>query len=126
MRNACLALLVAAALGACGEAEPPKPAAPEPPKPVALAPKPVESLASAPPSAPAPSADELLLERVRKALRDTREVDGQGVSATVEGGVVSLFGTVPSGSERRKVERFVAGIDGVKSVVNKLVVVRGS
>lgn len=124
MRNAYLALLFAAALAACGEAEPPKPAAPESPKPAVIAPAPAPT---PPPAAPAqPSAEELLLERVRKALRDTREVDGQGVSATVEGGVVSLFGTVPSESERRKVERFVAGIDGVQSVVNKLVVVRGS
>lgn len=124
MRNPGLALLFAAALAACGEAESPKPAAPEPSKPLALAPAPAPT---PPPAAPVqPSADELLLERVRKALRDTREADGQGVSATVDGGVVSLFGTVPSQSERRKVERFVAGIDGVQSVVNKLVVVRGS
>lgn len=125
MRNTRLALPIALALAACDSAEPPKPAAaPEPPKPVVVAPAPAPT---PPPAARVqPSADELLLERVRKALRDTREVDGQGVGATVEGGVVSLFGTVPSGSERRKVERFVAGIDGVQSVVNKLVVVRGS
>lgn len=121
MRNTCLAVLTALALGACDSAEPLKP---EPPKPVAVAPAPAPT---PPPAAPAqPSADELLLERVRKALRDTREVDGQGVSATVDGGVVSLFGTVPTQSERRKVERFVAGIDGVQSVVSQLVVVRGS
>lgn len=125
MRNTCLALLVAAALAACGEAEPPKPAAaPEPPKPVALAPQAAPQ--AAPPATPAPSADELLKTRVEKALRDTREVDGQGVDVTVADGAVSLFGTVPSESERRKVERFVAGIDGVQSVINKLVVVRGS
>ena len=79
-----------------------------------------------PPSAPEPTADERLLARVKNALRDTRNVDAQGVGVTVADGVVSLFGTAPSDAERRGIERFVAGIDGVKSVVSKLVVVRGS
>jgi osmotically-inducible protein OsmY len=109
-------------LAACDSPEPPKPAAAEPVKPM------VQSAAPAPtpPSAPEPSADERLLERVKNALRDTRKVDAQGVGVTVKDGVVSLFGTAPSDAERRGIEKFVAGIDGVKSVVSKLVVVRGS
>lgn len=113
------ALLLAVSLAACDSAEPPKPAAvTQPVKPLAEAPQ--------PPSAPRPSADELLAERVRKALRDSRAVPGQGVDAAVDAGVVTLYGTVSSREERGEVGAFVAGIGGVKSVVNKLVVVQGS
>lgn len=129
MRNASLAVLLATALAACSEAEPPKSAAaPEPPKPVVLAPAPapVESVAKAPSTAPAPSAEELLAERVKQALRDTRKVEGQGVGVRVAGGTVTLYGTAPSADERRRIEQFVAGVEGVQAVVSKLVIVRGS
>jgi osmotically-inducible protein OsmY len=122
MRTFPLAFVLAFVLAACDSPQPPKPAAAEPVKPM------VQSAAPAPtpPSAPEPSADERLLERVKNALRDTRKVDGQGVGVTVTDGAVSLFGTAPSDAERRGIEQFVAGIDGVKSVVSKLVVARGS
>jgi type IV pilus biogenesis protein CpaD/CtpE len=128
MRNASLALLLASALAACGETESSKTAsAPQPlppPKPMVQAP--ASAPAPAPVAAPQPSADELLAERVRRALRDTRTVDGQGVDVRVDGGAVTLFGTAPSAGERRKIEDFVARLEGVQSVVSKLVVVRGS
>ena len=124
MRIVPLAYVIVFAFGlaACDSPEPPKPTVAEPVKPM------VQSAAPAPtpPSAPEPSADERLLERLKNALRDTRKVDAQGVGVTVADGVVSLFGTAPSDAERRGIEKFVAGIDGVKSVVSKLVVVRGS
>ncbi|MEX2197506.1 MAG: BON domain-containing protein [Burkholderiales bacterium] len=122
MRHASLAAFAVIALAACDSAEPPKPAAAEPVKPMLQSAVP----APTPPSAPEPSADERLLERVKNALRDTRKVDAQGVGVTVADGVVSLFGTAPSDAERRGIQKFVAGIDGVKSVVSKLVIVRGS
>lgn len=124
MRHASLAAFAVIALAACDSAEPPKPAATEPVKPMVQSAAPAS--APTPPSAPELSADERLLERVKNALRDTRKVDAQGVGVTVADGVVSLFGTAPSDAERRGIEKFVAGIDGVKSVVSKLVVVRGS
>lgn len=37
-----------------------------------------------------------------------------------------LYGTAPAGDESRKIAAFVGGIEGVRSVVNKLVIVRGS
>lgn len=125
MRNASLAVLLATALAACSEAEPPKSAAaPEPPKPVVLAPAP----APTPPPATAPvvSPEEQLAERVKQALRDTRKVEGQGVGVRVAGGTVTLYGTAPSADERRRIEQFVAGVEGVQAVVSKLVIVRGS
>jgi osmotically-inducible protein OsmY len=122
MRTTILAVLATLALAACGESEPPKPAAVQPVKPLA---QPAQTAAAAPAPA-APSADELLRERVTRALRDTRKVDGQGVDVTVAAGTVSLFGTAASEDARRAIERYVAGLDGVQAVVNKLVVVRGS
>ncbi|MDH3318968.1 MAG: BON domain-containing protein [Betaproteobacteria bacterium] len=131
MRNASLALLIASALAACSEAEPPgtaaAPQALPPPKPmVQAAAAPTPAPAAAPVAAPQPSADELLAARVKQALRDTRKVDGQGVDVRVAGGAVTLFGTASSAGERRKIEEFVAGLEGVQSVVSKLVIVRGS
>jgi osmotically-inducible protein OsmY len=125
MRTPVTVAFLAAALAACDSAEPPKAAVvTEQVRPAALEPKPAP--APAPVAAPQPSPDQLLAERVKRALRDAREVPGQGVDATVEGGVVTLYGTVPSRDDRGKVGDFVAGIGGVRSVVNKLVVVRGS
>ncbi len=126
MRPARLALAALVSLAACGEAEPPKPlATPLAPKPMAQAPV---SVSTPPPASVAaqPSAEELLAERVKKALRDTRKVEGQGVDVRVAGGTVTLYGTAPSADERRRIEAFVAGVEGVRSVVSKLVIVRGS
>lgn len=124
MRTALTAVLLATALAACDSPEAPQPVTS---KPAALAPA-----ASTPPPAPPPPAapqlspDEALLARVKQALRDTREVDAQGVGVTVTQGSVNLYGTAASEAERRRIEQFVATIDGVKGVVSKLVVVRGS
>jgi hypothetical protein len=126
MRNASLAVLIAATLAACDAPEPPKAAPLEPPKPIAQAPAAVESPAEAPPPAPAPSADQLLAERVKHALRDTNKVDGQGVGVRVADGAVTLYGTAPTADERRRLEQFVARVEGVQSVLSKLVIVRGS
>lgn len=127
MRHASLAFAFSIALAACSEAEPPKPAAtPVPSKPVALAPAPAPTPPPAPVAAPQPSAEELLADRVKKALRDTRKVEGQGVGVRVAGGTVTLYGTAPTADERRRIEAFVAGIEGVQAVVSKLVIVRGS
>jgi hypothetical protein len=123
-----LCVCAAAALAACDSSEPPKPQPVPlaPSKPMAAAPAPAPAAPPAPVAAPQPSPDELLAQRVKQALRDTREVDAQGVDVAVGHGVVTLYGTAGSEGERRKLARFVAGLDGVKSVVNKLVVIQGS
>jgi hypothetical protein len=124
MRTPLTAVLLALALAACDSAEAPQTVTP---KPVALAPAaPAPQPPPATPTAPKPSPDEALLARVKQALRDTREVDAQGVGVTVAQGSIHLYGTAASEAERRRIEQFVAGIDGVKAVVSKLVVVRGS
>lgn len=127
MRHASLAIALVLGLAACGEAEPPKPAAaPGPPKPVTQAPASAPTPPPASVAAPQRSADELLAERVKQALRDTKKVAGQGVGVRVADGTVTLYGTAPSADEARRVEQFVAGVEGVQAVVSKLVIVRGS
>ena len=124
MRSPVPAILAVFALAACGPSETPKPAA-APAKPVAAAP--VAQPAPPPPAAePRLSADEELLALVKAALRDTRRVDAQGVGATVKDGAVTLHGTAPSPAEKQAIGAFVAGIQGVRSVANNLVVIRGS
>jgi len=46
------------------------------------------------------------------------------VSAT--GGVISLWGTVATSGERTRAARIAAGVEGVRSVENRLAVVKGS
>ena len=123
MRFLAPAILAVFALAACGPSDPPKPAA-APAKPVAAAP--AAQPAPPPPAEPNLSADEELLARVKSALRDTRKVDAQGVGATVKAGAVTLHGTAPSPDEKQAIGAFVAGIQGVRSVANNLVVIRGS
>ncbi|MGH8687635.1 MAG: BON domain-containing protein [Burkholderiales bacterium] len=123
-----IVLCAALALAACDSSEPakPPPAPMTPPKPVAAAPTPAPVAPPAPVAAPQPSPDELLAQSVKKALRDTRKVDAQGIDVAAGQGVVTLYGTAGSEAERRKIAKFVASLDGVKSVVNKVVVIRGS
>lgn len=127
MRTASLAIALVFGLAACGEAEPPKPAAaPESPKPMSQAPASAPTPPPAPVAAAQPSADELLAGRVKQALRDTKKVDGQGVGVRVADGTVTLYGTAPTAEEQRRIEQFVAGVEGVRAVLSKLVIVRGS
>ena len=89
MRTTILAFLATFALGACSEAEPPKPAAPPPVKPLA---QPAQTAAAAPAPAPAaPSADELLLAQVTRALKSdgletVPATDGQDAWDQLRGG----------------------------------------
>ncbi len=126
MRHVLIALLAALGVAACDQ---PQSGTAVAPVPVAIKPLPEQAPAPQPvPAAvePKPSADEQLTARVKSALRDTRKVDGQGVGIKVAEGVVTLYGTAPAGDESRKIAAFVGGIEGVRSVVNKLVIVRGS
>jgi len=131
MRPLLLAVASSLVLVACDSDEPTKPAVvTEPIKPPAQETAAAAPSAAAPAPAPVaavkPSPDEALASLVTRALHDSTAVPGQGVDATVDGGVVTLYGTVPSAADRGKVADFVAGIEGVRSVVNKLVVVAGS
>jgi hyperosmotically inducible periplasmic protein len=123
MRAAILFIPAALALAACDKPQTNADVAPTPPPAVQvpLAAKPIE-----PPPAPQPSPAAQLKAKVKSALRNSTNLDAQGVDVTAADGVVTLYGTVPAAEESRKIAAFVAQVDGVRSVVNNLVVIRGS
>jgi type IV secretory pathway TrbL component len=128
-----LALLSALALCACGSDAPPAKPAVKASAPMQQKVEPAPQAAPAPavqPVAPAQHAananpNNLLAARVRKAL-DDGALQAAGIDVTAASGVVSLFGTVPSNDEKTRAARLATKVEGVKSVDNRLVVVRGS
>jgi len=126
-------LVPAFVLGSCGsDAPPPKPA-PKASAPMQQKAAPAPQAAPAPAVQPAPPAqqaananpNDLLAARVKKAL-EAGSLQAAGVDVTAASGVVSLFGTVPSNDEKTRAARLAAKVEGVKSVDNRLVVIRGS
>jgi hypothetical protein len=122
MRNPAYAIPLAFALAACDKPQPIV-AVPPPPAPVQA---PVAVKPAEPPPAPQPSPSAQLAAKIKSALRSARNLDAQGVDVTAADGVVTLHGTVPEAEESRNIARFVSQMDGVRTVVNNLVVIRGS
>jgi osmotically-inducible protein OsmY len=83
------------------------------------------ALPKAAPSA-APAADKELSSKVRDVLTASRDVEIGGVMVAAADGVVTLDGTVQMPAEKDRAAILALGIDGVRSVVNNLVVIRGS
>lgn len=122
MRTLSFAMLSALALAACDKPQPEVAVPPPPPAvQVPVVAKPVE-----PPPAPQASPGAQLAAQIKSALRSAKDLDAQGVDVTAADGVVTLHGTVPEAQESRNIAAFVARMDGVRSVVNNLVVIRGS
>ena len=122
-----LALLALAALAACG-ADTPPPAA-KTVEPVAVTPTPVAK----PPAPPEPKAEEPkpdpnkeLAARVKRALMDDNKIQGAGIDVTASSGTVTLWGTAATQSERNRAAATAAKVDGVKTVENKMAIVKGS
>jgi hypothetical protein len=115
--------LVAAGLAACGD-EPQVATKGDQPS--------LESTAQAPvaqpqaPAAPAVDENATLAARVVAALRRDPVVGKLGIDVVSADGAVTLFGTAPTAGDREKAARVAAGVDGVKSVMNNLVIVAGS
>jgi osmotically-inducible protein OsmY len=63
---------------------------------------------------------------VTAALRRDSAVGHLGIDVVSVAGTVTLFGTAPTVSDREKAARVAAGVDGVRSVLNNLVIVAGS
>ena len=123
MRKLPFAILSVLVLAACDQPQSNVAVPPPPPAPVQA---PVAAKPAEPPPAPQPSANEQFAARVKAALRNAKDLDAQGVDVKVADGVVTLYGTVPETEERRKIAGFVSQMSGVRSVVNNLVVIRGS
>ena len=100
-------------LTACSDPTPPaQAAAKSEPKPMVQAPK--------------LDANEALAIRVRRALEEAGKIDVPAIDIRAMEGVVSLYGTTGTKDERERAGRIAAKVDGVKSVKNELIVVRGS
>ena len=117
MLAACLMLLLAA----CGDQPAPK-----------AEKKPAEAKAAEiqpAPASPVPQKadpNKALAERVKKALQDEAKIHAAGIDVTAADGVVTLWGTAASAEERTRAAKTAAAVEGVKSVENKLAVVKGS
>ena len=130
LRHLVLIFVSALALAACGDAPAPKPA-PQPaaPKPAAEAPPPAAP-APAPVTkateAPKPDPNKELAERVKRALEGEAKIQAAGIDVTADDGTVTLWGTAATAAERERAARAAGKIGGVKSVQNKIAVVKGS
>lgn len=83
---------------------------------------------AAPAAAPgaALSADAELGDKVKRVLTSTPEIEVGAIDVAAAGGVVTLNGTVEFPTEKDRAALLALGVDGVRSVVNNLVVIRGS
>jgi BON domain len=75
---------------------------------------------------PASDPNHELAIRVRRALEDAGKIDAPAIDVTVADGLVTLWGSTRSLEERRLAGEVTARVEGVKSVRNELVIVRGS
>jgi hyperosmotically inducible periplasmic protein len=124
-----LAGALALALGACSKEEPPKAVQPAVARQVA----PPEAKAGeirTEPSAPAPmpkmDPNAELARKVASALRATPGLDALAVDVVAAEGAVTIFGTTDTLESIDKAGKVASSVPGVKSVQNKIAVVRGS
>ncbi len=122
-----LAALMILGLAACGD-EAPKPAAkPVPEAPVAKpAPPPTPAPEAKAPEAPKPDPNKELAAAVKRALEGEAKIHAQGIDVTASDGKITLWGTAATTAERARAAKTAAAVEGVKSVENKLAVVKGS
>jgi hyperosmotically inducible protein len=66
--------------------------------------------------------DSLLTGKVKAALMDAADVSSLQINVETRGGVTQLAGYVPTAAMKEKAGQIAAGIEGVKSVDNVLVV----
>jgi osmotically-inducible protein OsmY len=78
--------------------------------------------------APKPPVDEnkLLANKIKAALGADPALKVLAIDASVSDGAVTLYGTANNRALREKAAKVVAGVPGVKSVKNELVIVAGS
>jgi hyperosmotically inducible periplasmic protein len=98
-------------------------AAPAAPAPQAKAPEALKVDARVDPRV---DADGALATRVKQALEGEPKIHAGGIDVTAAGGAVTLWGTAASAGERARAAKLASGVEGVKSVENKITVVKGS
>ncbi len=90
---------------------------------------PVPAPAAAAPKAGEPSAageNAALAAKVKSALAAEAELKMLAIDVNASGGTVMLFGTADTRANRERAGKVAAGVEGVKSVQNNLVLVKGS
>ena len=121
--------IVLVALAACSD--PPPPVTPTPPAPVAQpapaapAAQPEKAVETAKPE-PKPDPNTELAARVKRALEGEAKVQAAAIDVTAAEGKVTLWGTASTAGERSRAAQVAGAVEGVKSVENKIAVVRGS
>jgi len=125
MKIAVTAILVLL-LAACGDA--PAPKVEQKPMEVKSEPKALEAPKAEAPKAEAPKPDpnKALAQRVKRALESEAKVEAAGIDVTASAGAVTLWGTAATDAERRRAAQVAAKVEGVKSVDNRIAVVKGS
>ena len=88
--------------------------------------KPVELPKSLEPEKPAVDENKLLAGKVKSALGADPVLKMLAIDAGAADGVVTLYGTADNKKNRDKAAAIAAGVPGVKSVKNELVIVAGS
>jgi BON domain len=127
----CVVLACALGLGltACSKEEPPKVAPPAVVQPAAQ-PEAKASEIRTEPSAPEPTPkidpNAELAGRVKSALRAAPGLGDLAVDVVASDGAVTLFGTADTRENIEQAGKVASAVPGVKSVQNKIVVVRGS
>ena len=133
-RGALTAVTAAAAvlsLGGCdwiqslwkSEPAPQAKQAPAPGK-IEIAAKPIE--APKPVEPPPVDENKVLAGKVKSALGSDPALKTLAIDAGASDGVVTLYGTADNRRNRDKAAKVAAGVPGVKSVKNELVIVAGS
>lgn len=74
----------------------------------------------------AEKANARLIAKVKAALADDPALKTLGIDVTAADGAITLFGTADSRANRDKAGKVASSVQGVKSVTNNLVLVRGS
>lgn len=128
MKTLVLAALATLALAACGDQTPPPVA--KKAEPVAV-PTPQAKAPEAPkpePKAeePKPDPNKELAQKVKRALEGEARIQAAGIDVTANNGAVTLWGTAATAGERNRATAAARKVDGVKSVENKIAVVKGS
>lgn len=124
--NKLFFVVLIATLAGCGDSAPPAAPAPTAAPPAsaqpAAAPAPEAKAAEAPKADP----NRELAARVKRVLEEDAKVQAAGIDVTASEGTVTLWGTTTTETERSRAAQAATKVEGVKSVTNKLAVVRGS
>ena len=70
--------------------------------------------------------DKALAARVKRALEGEPKIHAAGIDVTAADGTITLWGTTASDGERARAAKLASGVEGVKSVENRIAVVKGS